>query len=57
MNRYSYSELPPAEKLRARSRFLDAGENDGYHYELDQNGEVLCRHRVENNPREHQPVN
>jgi hypothetical protein len=37
--------LPANEQARARAMFFDARNSDGYLYELDRDGRVLCRHR------------
>lgn len=40
-----FAALPDDEKVRARARFFDARASDGYLYELDCDGHVLCRNR------------
>ena len=37
--------LPDSEQTRARAMFFDARDSDGYLYELDRDGRVLCRNR------------
>lgn len=41
----SYDDLSEANKSRARARFFNAGSGDGYTYELDSEGILLCRKR------------
>jgi len=38
-----FVELTPGLQLQAVSRFLDAHNGDGYLYELDIDGNILCR--------------
>ena len=40
-----FSELSLPEQKRATAMFFDAGVDDGYLYELDCDGHVLCRAR------------
>lgn len=49
--------LPDNEQVRARAMFFDACNSDGYLYELDRDGRVLCRNRsasgwIEGEPQE-----
>lgn len=41
----SYDDLSEANKSRARASFFNAGSGDGYTYELDSEGILLCRKR------------
>lgn len=41
----SYDDLSEANKSRARATFFNAGSGDGYTYELDSEGILLCRKR------------
>ena len=43
---YRFNDLPQAEQDRARERFVGAGQDDGYLYEVDGNGQVVCRRRA-----------
>jgi hypothetical protein len=40
-----FSELSFQEQDRARARFINARPGDGYLYELDVDGHVLCRQK------------
>lgn len=41
----SYDDLSEANKSRARASFFNAGSGDGYTYEIDSEGILLCRKR------------
>ena len=41
-----FSELSPMEQKRATAIFFDASVDDGYLYELDCDGHVLCRKKA-----------
>ncbi len=41
----SYDDLSEANKSRARATFFNAGSGDGYTYEIDSEGILLCRKR------------
>lgn len=41
--RYFFRYLAPWQQTQARARFLDAGPDDGYTYELGRDGSVVCR--------------
>lgn len=43
--RMSFRALPQPEQERASAMFLGAGQDDGYDYELDIDGRVLCRRK------------
>jgi len=43
--RLPFAFLPANEQARARAMFFDARPDDGYLYELDCTGRVLCRNR------------
>ncbi|MCP1674363.1 hypothetical protein J2T57_001465 [Natronocella acetinitrilica] len=43
--RLRFADLPEAQQAQARSRFIDARAGDGYRYELDCDGKVLCRQK------------
>lgn len=45
MGLVEFSELARANQERALARFCDAGPSDGYLYELDIDGMVLCRRK------------
>lgn len=41
-----FDQLNPCNAARALARFVDARAGDGYLYELDRDGALLCRHRA-----------
>ena len=41
--RFPFGCLSRANQKRAAAQFFDAGENDGFLYELNADGAVLCR--------------
>ena len=42
----TFAHLSDVNKEKAVARFLDAGNDDGCVYELDRQGDVLCRRRL-----------
>lgn len=44
--RLEFAALTPTQQNQANARFMDARNGDGYLYELDISGEVLCRQRT-----------
>lgn len=41
-----FGSLPESQQARARTMFFDAGASGGYLYELNIDGQVLCRSRA-----------
>lgn len=42
----TFRDLSPENQERAQGRFFNAGPSDGYLYELDINGDLLCRRHI-----------
>lgn len=43
---HPFHELSSENQERAKAMFFDARHSDGYWYELDLDGKVLCRNKI-----------
>ena len=44
---FTFDSLSPDNQEQAKARFMNAGENDGYRYEMGRDGQVLCHRKDE----------